>query len=553
MGKLNIEFMNDESGFFSKVEDDLEINVRELIDKGNAGQDLPWDSMGREEFEQLFPDREFLLAWYPFVKGAKILEIGGGVGAITGLLCKVAQKVVTIEKKKSRADIIRKRYKDRNNLEVINCNYIDFAYEEKFDYIVIHDIFGYIKKYVKDAKPYEKFMGHMLNMIAEDGKILLATENRLGIKYFSGAIEDYSNKYFVGLDNFDGYDVIYTPTKKEIQMLLADCRIVNYKFYYPFPDNNFPTEIYTDDSLKYMLYGGKSNEVGWDRFELFNEREMYETLQQSGVVQDFANSFLLEIGKESNLEKMSYCRKIDRGHDGAFTYISIAGNEYFDSTGKKYIIKEGATSLQKKLSALLFATKRNDLSAAECCRQINDSFKEIKRLLEREGRRIDNFYTQGFVDIFGDKRLGEAKLCIDFCEINAGNIFCAEDNYTFFLEKNNCMVPVDYIMWLIIYGWYEANVWERKSRMKVIGLKELFESCRINREDIEVFKEWKNSYDQCLSQHMIEKHYVDWYKQDFIYPVDAMINGDLIMREFVSEDDEENQMLKEKAILDEIR
>lgn len=552
MAKLNIEFMDDEMGFCSKVEDNLENSIKKWID-GYEETEMPWEQMNKEEFEQLFTDRGFLLAWYPFNKDAEILEIGGGVGALTGILCKKAKKVVTVEKKQKRAEIIKRRYKNVQNLEVVHANYINLSYQKKFDYIVVHDIFGYVKKYIKKESPYEYFFSCLIGMLKDNGIILLATENRLGVKYFSGAIEDYSNKFFVGLDNFDGYDVIHTPTKKELQTWMESCGLFHYKFYYPFPNNIFPTEIFTDDSLKYMLYGGKSEETGWNRFELFDEREMFETLQREGVVQNFANAFLVEISQKDNLAEINYCKLLGSGKDGDFKYTAIVGDYYYTSDKMKYLVEEGSISLHKKLSNLITSARQVNGAADKYCQQIYQCFKDIKALLEMKGEIVPDIYTETFIKDFGKAKIEKSGKCISFCEIGVKNIFCRDDDYRIFLEENSCKVLVDYMIWLIIYEWYIDNIWERKSRMKLVDLQKLYEICELNKNDITVFQIWRSCYNEKLSRKRVEEHYVNWYKQDFIYPVDAIVHGDLIRHDFYSEQQSDNQLMVEKAILDEIR
>lgn len=552
MAKLNIEFMDDDMGFCSKVEDDLENSIEKWIRQYPA-VDLPWDSLNKEEFEQLYPDRGFLLAWYPFKEDAEILEIGAGVGAITGLLCRKAGKVVAVEKKRRRARILAERYKGVSNLEVLQEHYMKLPYQERFDYIVVHDIFGYVKKYIKTEAPYESFLHQLLSMLKEDGIILLATENRLGMKYFSGAIENYSNKFFVGLDQFDGYDVIYTPTKEELKSLLQKCGITNYKFYYPFPDNIFPTEIYTDRSLEYLLYGGKSEETGWDRFELFNEREMFESLQREGIVQNFVNAFLVEIGRQGNLSKVDYSRLITGRKDGSFQYTFIANGEYHDSNHKTYLLKNGAVSLHKKLSDLILKARYAGKYADQYGQKIYDSFKQVKELLEERGEYERHIYSEDFTSHFGDARVKDTGKCIGFCDINIKNIFCQKETYQIFLEENTCKVPVAYLIWLIMYEWYTNNIWERKSRMKLVQLKKMYDICDLKKEDIDVFQKWRSHYRNRLSIGRVAEQYVDWYKQDFIYPVDAIVNGDLIRRDFSKTEEQDNPLLVEKDVLDEIR
>ena len=54
--------------------------------------------------------RKGLFSWYPFHDNSTILEIGGGYGALTGLFCEKAKKVVVTERSLYRAQIIEKRW-----------------------------------------------------------------------------------------------------------------------------------------------------------------------------------------------------------------------------------------------------------------------------------------------------------------------------------------------------------------------------------------------------------------------------------------------------------
>ncbi len=80
--------------------------------------------------------RRNILNWYPFKKDADILEVGAGMGSITGLLCDVAKSVTSIEMSEARANVIRARYPERKNLTIISEDINHWETEQKFDYIV---------------------------------------------------------------------------------------------------------------------------------------------------------------------------------------------------------------------------------------------------------------------------------------------------------------------------------------------------------------------------------------------------------------------------------
>ena len=100
--------------------------------------------------------RENILNWYDFKKDCTILELNANYGEITGFLCKNAKKVVSIESSKKYADIIEKRHKNKENLELIVGNYENIELQEKFDYIVIIGMVENLKQAIEYSKKYLK-------------------------------------------------------------------------------------------------------------------------------------------------------------------------------------------------------------------------------------------------------------------------------------------------------------------------------------------------------------------------------------------------------------
>ena len=66
--------------------------------------------------------RRNLLNWYSFREHASVLEIGAGMGALTGLLCDQCEQVTAVEMNELRAEVIRARYPSRKNLKVLVGN-----------------------------------------------------------------------------------------------------------------------------------------------------------------------------------------------------------------------------------------------------------------------------------------------------------------------------------------------------------------------------------------------------------------------------------------------
>ena len=173
--------------------------------------------------------RENIINWYPFKENSKILEIGADMGQITGALCQKASKVVSIEASEEKRKAILKRHEQKENLIVVsNIEEIN----EKFDYITLIGI-----ENITDSP--KEILQEIRNYLTTEGKILLATDNRLGMKYFS-TIDD------------NGEEITNIVDKKiyrleELEKQIKEVGFENKKVYYPMTDYKLTNVIYTDE------------------------------------------------------------------------------------------------------------------------------------------------------------------------------------------------------------------------------------------------------------------------------------------------------------------
>jgi len=215
----------------------------------------------------LSPIRQNIINWYPFKDNASCLEIGGGCGAITGALCQSLQEVKVVELSKRRATINYERHKE------------------------------YAGSFTKTDQPYEDFLKQIKQYLKPDGKLIIAIENRYGLKYFSGAKEDHTSKEFDGITGYKDNDTVCTFGKKELEVLLSKSGYPNQDFYYPHPDYKMPMEIYSSDWLPSSTSQlTPAPNFDYERYELFNETDAYKGIIENGQYEFFANSFLVICG-----------------------------------------------------------------------------------------------------------------------------------------------------------------------------------------------------------------------------------------------------------------
>ena len=246
--------------------------------------------------------RHNLLNWYNFKQGATILEVGAGMGAITGCLCDKADKVVSIEMSKKRAEVIENRFRNSDNLTILCEDIFDLQLSEKFDYVVVVGVLEYSPIFgEKYEDPPMEFIKALKRFLKPDGIVLLAIENRFGLKYWCGASEDHLCQPFKGIAGYKEAGTAITFSKNELKELFERSGFKSERFYYVLPDYKFPTVIYTDDvyPTESVIQKLALNYVKGSCY-IYDEKKLYKDIFDNKVGGFFANSFLVEAfnGKE---------------------------------------------------------------------------------------------------------------------------------------------------------------------------------------------------------------------------------------------------------------
>ena len=197
----------------------------------------------------LSPIRENLLEWYDYDKNGSVLEIGAGCGAVTGVFCRKTSRVVGIELSKRRSMINATRNAKYGNLEILVGNFEDIQIKEKFDYVSLIGVLEYSPLYINCESPFEDMVKRAKGFLKDDGKLIIAIENKMGLKYLAGATEDHTGVPFDGVNNYENIDYVKTLSKPEIIDLLRNAGYKKIEFYYPMPDYKMPNVIYSDNRL----------------------------------------------------------------------------------------------------------------------------------------------------------------------------------------------------------------------------------------------------------------------------------------------------------------
>lgn len=225
----------------------------------------------------------------------EVLEIGAGMGAITGALAKKAAKVDCIELSKRRSLVNAYRHMDLDNIEIFVGNFQDVDITKKYDVITLIGVLEYAAFYIEAENPFEAFLKKIAGCLKENGRLYIAIENRLGMKYFAGYNEDHLGEPFVGIEGYGNKNKVRTFTYSEIKKLILTCGYKNLTFAFPFPDYKLPQAIYDENAImKYEVDFAERNNYDSDILECFSQLKAFKSLKGTEEIKYFANSFLIE-------------------------------------------------------------------------------------------------------------------------------------------------------------------------------------------------------------------------------------------------------------------
>ncbi len=292
----------------------------------------------------LSPLRENIVEWIPMDKNAKVLEVGSGCGAITGALSKKAGSVTCVELSKRRSMINAYRHADCDNVTIHVGNFKDIepTLADDYDYICLIGVFEYAQSYMGTDTPFEDFLNILKPHMKRDGRMIIAIENKYGLKYFAGCKEDHLGTYFSSIENYADGGGVRTFSKKGLERIFKSCDVEKYSFYYPYPDYKFMTTLYSDEHLpgKGELCDNLRN-FDRDRMLLFDEKNTFDGLIEDGLFPLFSNSYIAVIGGDFAVKYTKYSN--DRAQEYAIkTQIGL------DEEGKPYVRKYPACEAAKE-------------------------------------------------------------------------------------------------------------------------------------------------------------------------------------------------------------
>ncbi len=267
-------------------------------------------SLGSEELQkhitdwnslyQLSSKRADLLR--PFteeLRNKKLLQIGCDCGAITRFLGELNCSVLVLEENQGRALAAAERCRDLEKIKIVRGTIETLFTDEKFDLVLLiglpaanHQTGGrhHIVTIIEKIKPF-------LNAA---GRLLLALENRIGLKYWAGAPEESASTSYRGIQGLTTNEDAKTFGYHETVSLLEQAGFEISESMFPFPDYKFADIVVTEAGFQNENFDAAG--LLFEKFEYLQDKKynnqysstlVARSLFQNNLLSALANSFII--------------------------------------------------------------------------------------------------------------------------------------------------------------------------------------------------------------------------------------------------------------------
>jgi len=242
-------------------------------------------------------------------RGDTVLELGCGCGAITRYLGEIGAKVTAVEGSVSRARIAAARCIDLDNVRVVVDDLQCVETTEQFDWVLLIGVLEYAPLFSDALDPARAYLAKVVDRLKPDGRLVIAIENRFGLKYFNGCAEDHLGEPFVGVQDLYGAKTARTYGHQELEDKLHAAGLKNQSFLYPFPDYKLPSVILREAALEHrslnvgdLLARATARDYSGQQLRLFDESLTWPGLARNRILRDMSNSFLIVASRDGGLQ-----------------------------------------------------------------------------------------------------------------------------------------------------------------------------------------------------------------------------------------------------------
>lgn len=237
-----------------------------------------------------------------------VLELGAGTGSITRWLADNFAHVDSIEGSLHRAKVNRQRTAGVSNVRMLVGDMIRAPWPDKVDVVAQIGSLEYIPVY-QEGEPRGvcvDLIKKVKGSLAPGGTYVLAIENRLGLKYWTGCGEDHTGGFGDGLVGYPDKSPV-TFSRTELESMLREAGFQSIQFYHLFPDYKLTSVLMreSDETLAlnpHNWFRGFAEDYTGERLFVLPDQVMLESVVQDKLLWHFSNSFLVVCSVEPDVK-----------------------------------------------------------------------------------------------------------------------------------------------------------------------------------------------------------------------------------------------------------
>lgn len=305
--KGGIHYLKDRRPFHYSDGSEIEKYIHKVI---KGARDISSGSRELESYIKDWPSRYHFSRERPLAykslnlpSTATVLEVGSGCGAITRFLGENVAHVLALEGSPHRAAIARERSRDLTTVSVLCASFEDVVIDGKFDFVICNGVLEYARMFIHHEHPARELIRRLASLLKPGGSLVIAIENKFGLRYFSSGKEEHTNILFDGIEGYARFPSgPSTFGHAELQAMLRE-HCASVETFLPLPDYKLPSaliraELLDEVNCADLFATMERRDFGTYVAPRMHERLVWHELQKNGLMREFANSFFMIAGKE---------------------------------------------------------------------------------------------------------------------------------------------------------------------------------------------------------------------------------------------------------------
>lgn len=285
--------------YFDGAEDEMLALLRESRDVSATSAELVERAANWTQRYNVHPARANVVRALEIPEDAVVLEIGAGCGAVTRYLGERCRIVDALEPVAARARVARERTRDLDGVEVFVGMLEDVPAEPTYDVVVVVGVLEWSSGGTADREPYVTFLRRIRDLLTPGGSLVLAIENKLGVKYLAGAAEDHTGLPFDGVEGYPRRARARTFSRAELESMFVEAGLAP-STRVAFPDYKITRTVLDPDAFPYGASSLVHRIPEFPSPDWFgtsvpgpDEGLLWKSLAEAGLATESGNSFVV--------------------------------------------------------------------------------------------------------------------------------------------------------------------------------------------------------------------------------------------------------------------